>query len=60
LVTIVVFLVQGGARYEGEEPGRFLFRARWGDPANEAYPLYHFLMAHGFDEATTPDGPLEH
>jgi len=57
--TASVLFVQAAPDTETDEPGRFLFELV-GGPKDEAYPLYHFLMAHGFDDATNQHGPLKH
>lgn len=40
--------VQAAPDKESEEPGQFIFEII-GGPREEPYPLYHFLLTHGFE-----------
>lgn len=44
-----VLFVQATPDTDPEDPGRFLFELI-GGPKEEAYTLYHFLVAHGLEE----------
>jgi hypothetical protein len=54
-----VLFVQAAPDPESEQPGRFIFELIGGSK-EEPYPLYHFLMAHAFEEEGTQHGPLKH
>ena len=53
-----VLFVQATADAEGEEPGQFLFEVI-GGARDEPRAVYHFLLAHGFEEEGHP-GQLKH
>jgi hypothetical protein len=44
---------------EGSEPGQFLFELIGGSK-EEPYPVYHFLLAHGFEEEAGHPARLKH
>ncbi len=44
---------------EGSEPGQFLFELIGGSK-EEPYPVYHFLLAHGFEEEADHPSGLKH
>ncbi len=59
LVPRDVLFVQAAPDPETGEPDRYLFELIGGS-REEPYPLYHFLMAHSFEDEGTQHGPLKH
>ena len=53
-----VLFVQSSLDPEDPARGQWLFECV-GGTRGESYPLYHFLLAHGFDEGTAHGSPLK-
>jgi len=54
-----VLYVEATPEEGGEGDGHFLFELIGGS-REEPYPVYHFLMAHGFEEEGRHQGTLKH
>jgi hypothetical protein len=55
--TNEILFVQAIPDKESEQPGQFVFEVV-GGPREEPYPLYHFLLTHGFEGEERSSHPL--